>query len=195
MQGGYERSGLANALRFEVAHTIGVIDGLLQLYNEPCDMTVEEVDACMVDIERLQGRFRQLSRLIMFKCDRDQKKKIEEQVARDKRKLAIEEAHGIISRAHDKFIDNLSPASREALDARGGLEKVREAVWQAGGGGVIFLTFLTNATCNRQTFWIPFKKVAISQNFTGCMVTFTTNGCFHYSFCLLLSSKIIEKDK
>ena len=97
------------ALSCELAHTIGVVDGLLGLYNIPQDLTIAEVDALMTDIEKITARLSHLSRLLVFKALKDHNTMMKAEIAKDKRKLALEEAHGIIMREAARILEYTPP--------------------------------------------------------------------------------------
>lgn len=99
------RSLLSEALSSELCHTVAVVDGVLGLYNDDWEMTVEECDALMTDIEKITSRLRQLGRLIVFKCHKDHKNKMKKQLAADRLKLALEEAHGLVTREAQRIIE------------------------------------------------------------------------------------------
>lgn len=104
-----EKSLLSEALSCELAHTIGIVDGLLGLYNTPQDMTIEEVDSLMTDIEKITSRLRQLGRLIVLKCQKDHIKKVDAAVMDDMKKLRREEAQGFIMREITRRQENDIP--------------------------------------------------------------------------------------
>ncbi|DBB15907.1 TPA: hypothetical protein ACH3X3_003504 [Trebouxia sp. C0006] len=93
---------LSEALSCELAHTTGVIDGLLGLYNIPSELSIVEVDALMTDIEKITARLRQLSRLLVFKAQKDHNMMMKAEIARDKRKLGLEEAKGVLERERER---------------------------------------------------------------------------------------------
>ncbi len=100
---------LSEALSSELMHTVGVIDGVLGLFSQPWDLTVEECDALMTDIEKITSRFRQLGRLIVFKCHKDHSLQVKKQIDADRCKLALEEAHGIITREAQRILEYAEP--------------------------------------------------------------------------------------
>ncbi len=100
---------LSEALSCELAHTIGVVDGLLGLYNIPQELTIEEVDALMTDIEKITARLRQLSRLLVFKAQKDHNTRLKARIADDRRKLTLEEARGAIMREMDNIAEYTPP--------------------------------------------------------------------------------------
>ncbi len=102
-------SQLSEALSCELAHTINVVDGLLGLYNVPQELTIEEVDALMTDIEKITARLRQLSKLLVFKAQKDHNIRLSAQIADDRRKLSLEEAHGAVMREIDKIVEYTPP--------------------------------------------------------------------------------------
>ena len=91
-----------------VAHTIGVVDGLLGFYTIPQELTIEEVNALMTDIEKITARLRQLSRLLVFIAQKDHNM-MTAQIAEDRRKPALEEAQGIITREMDRIAEYTPP--------------------------------------------------------------------------------------
>ncbi len=96
---------LSEALSSELCHTVAVIDGVLGLYSNDWGMTVEECDALMTDIEKITCRLRQLGRLLVFKCHKDHQNKMQIQLEADKRKIALEEAHGLVTREAQRIIE------------------------------------------------------------------------------------------
>lgn len=52
----------------------------------------------MTDIEKIRARLRQLSTLLVFKAQKDHTMMMKAEIAKDKRKLAVEEAQGILTR-------------------------------------------------------------------------------------------------
>ncbi len=103
------KSQLPEALSCELAHTIGVVDRLLGLYNIPQELTIEEVDALMTDIEKVTARLRQLCRLLVFKAQKDHNMMMTAQIAEDRRKPALEEAQGIITCEMDRIAEYTPP--------------------------------------------------------------------------------------
>lgn len=100
---------LSEALSSELAHTTAVINGVLGLFKGDWGMSVEECDALMSDIGKITSRMRQLSRLIVFKCEKDHNARVRKQIEADRRKLALEEAQGIIMREAERILQYTPP--------------------------------------------------------------------------------------